>query len=207
MKEPDKPVPLLIFLHGRGEMGDSLNELSKVRVHGPLSYIDQGNELPFIVVAPQMKKGDKFWSRAFFDMIIKDVEQNYPVDSSRIYLTGISLGGYATWYFAMTYPDKFAAIAPIAGGDIFQFDLAGIGKEMSTICKIKHVPAWVVHGNRDFVVPANDAKELVAELKKCGANVKFTLYKDKGHISWKETYDDPAFYKWLMSQRTNLGNR
>ena len=184
-------------------MGDSLDELSYVRVHGPLNYIDKGNELPFIVVAPQLKTTDRFWSKAFFDEVLKDVEQKYPIDKSRIYLTGISLGGYGSWYLTMTYPDKFAAIAPMAGGDIFWFNVPGIGNDRSDICNIKDVPIWVVHGDKDPVVSAKDAKRMVAELKKCAANVKFTLYKDKRHISWKEMYDNPEFYEWLLSHKNN----
>lgn len=195
------PRPLLVFLHGYGERGDGSERLPLVRVHGPLSYIDQGNDLPFIIAAPQLSRDNEYWTGYIVDALIKDVEKKYSVDKSRISLTGLSMGGYATWIVGMFYPNKFAALAPVAGGNIFQFDIPGIGKEKQEICRLKDIPIWAFHGEQDTIVPFEDEQEMIQELIKCDAKVKFTLYADKSHDSWTETYNNPEFYQWLAKQK------
>jgi predicted peptidase len=196
-----KPRPLLVFLHGYGQRGSGSEWLPLVRVHGPLSYIDQGNDLPFIIAAPQLSRDKEYWTGYIVDALIKDVEEKYSVYKSRISLTGLSMGGYATWIVGMFYPDRFAALAPVAGGDIFQFDIPGIGNEKQEICRLKEIPIWAFHGEQDTIVPVEGEQEMIRELNKCDAKVKFTLYKDKGHDSWTETYNNPEFYQWLAEQK------
>ena len=178
------PKPLLLFLHGAGERGD---DLELVKKHGPPKLIAQGKDFPFIVVSPQCPKG-QFWDPRALTHLLDWLEERYAVDSSRIYVTGLSMGGFGTWALAAQQPDRFAAIAPICGGG-----------ERFWMRKLKNVPVWAFHGEKDNVVPPHRTKELVEELKKLGADVRLTLYPDAGHDSWTETYNNEELYEWFLS--------
>ncbi len=176
-------LPLIVFLHGSGERGDNL-EL--VKTHGPPKLIEQGLKFPFIIVSPQCP-GNTRWSVEHLDVLLDELCSLYRVDEDRIYLTGLSLGGYATWEMAAVYPDRFAAIAPICGGgDPRKADV------------IKHIPAWVFHGAKDNAVPIKRSQEMVDALKKAGADIKFTVYPEAGHDSWTESYINPELYEWFL---------
>ncbi len=181
-----KPMPLLLFLHGAGERGD---DIELVKKHGPPKLIAQGKDFPFIVVSPQCPKG-RFWDARSLNTLLDNIEQHYAVDSSRIYVTGLSMGGFGTWALAAYAPERFAAIAPICGGG-----------EKFWVRKLTHLPIWAFHGEKDSVVPPHRTTELVEQLKKLGGNVKLTLYPDAGHDSWTATYDNPELYEWLLKQR------
>ncbi len=181
-----KPMPLLLFLHGAGERGD---DIELVKKHGPPKLIAQGKDFPFIVVSPQCPKG-RFWDARSLDTLLDHVEQTYAVDSSRIYVTGLSMGGFGTWALAAYAPERFAAIAPICGGG-----------EKFWVRKLTHLPIWAFHGEKDSVVPPHRTTELVEQLKKLGGNVKLTLYPGAGHDSWTATYDNPELYEWFLKQR------
>jgi len=177
--------PLMLFLHGSGERGHDLN---LVKTHGPPKLIAQGKDFPFIVVSPQCPE-NVWWSAEDLSALIDEIVQNYNVDEKRIYVTGLSMGGYGTWALAEKYPDKFAAIAPVCGG----------GNPL-TICKIGKLPVWVFHGAKDPVVPVKEAQQMVDALKKCGNDVKLTIYPEAGHDAWTETYNNPELYDWLLKQ-------
>lgn len=177
--------PLLLFLHGAGESGD---DLAKVKAHGPPKLVERGKDFPFLIVSPQSP--GRGWNPDALAALVDDVCANYRVDESRIYLTGLSMGGYGTWALAASRPDRFAAIAPICGG--------GNPKDAS---KLKGLPIWVFHGARDRVVPLERSQEMVDALEEAGADVKFTVYPEAEHDSWTETYDNPALYEWLLSHR------
>ncbi len=178
------PKPLLLFLHGAGERG---NDLELVKKHGPPKLIAQGKDFPFIVVSPQCPKG-QFWDPRALSHLLDSLEEHYAVDSSRIYVTGLSMGGFGTWALAAQQPDRFAAIAPICGGG-----------ERFWMRKLKNVPVWAFHGEKDNVVPPHRTTELVEELKKLGGDVRLTLYPDAGHDSWTETYNNEELYEWFLS--------
>lgn len=197
----NEPLPLLIYLHGKGERGDSPEELTYVRGSGPLQYIDAGHELPFIIVAPQLSKHAEYWDIPFVNAVIKDVQSKYNIDESRLYLTGNSMGGYGTWYLGLSYPTRFAALAPIAGGDIFQYNIPGIGDDITTLCKLSKTPIWVAHGQFDTVVPIAEADRLVQQLNRCHANVKYSVFEDLAHVMWDELYQNEQFYQWLLAQK------
>ena len=181
-----KEWPLMLFLHGAGERGD---DLEKVKVHGPPKLIAEGEHFPFIVVSPQCPK-DQWWDIASLDLLLKHVIAECHVDTVRLYLTGLSMGGFGTWAMAAAYPERFAAIVPICGGgDPEQAD------------RLARVPAWVFHGAKDNVVPLARSQEMVDAVKKAGGKVKFTVYPEAGHDSWTETYENPALYRWLLKQR------
>lgn len=183
-----KEYPLMLFLHGAGERG---NNLQKVAIHGPTKLIKQGKKFPFIIVSPQCPE-NKWWDIESLDLLLKDISKQYRVDKKRIYLTGLSMGGYGTWAMALEYPHRFAAIAPICGGG--NPVIAGT---------IKHLPTWVFHGAKDEVVPLKNSQDMVDALKEAGGDVKFTVYPDAGHDSWTETYDNPELYEWFLSHSKN----
>jgi len=179
----DQKWPLVLFLHGAGERG---SDLELVKSHGPPKLIAAGKKFPFIMVAPQCPAG-QYWSEDVLVPLLDRIEDRYAVDKSRVYVTGLSRGGYGTWGLALRNPDRFAAIVPICGG----------GDE-SLICSIKNLPVWAFHGAKDPVVPLRESQEMVDALKACGGNVKLTVYPEAGHDSWTETYNNPESYTWML---------
>jgi len=178
--------PVLLFLHGAGERG---SDLEMVKKHGPPKLIEGGRELPFIVVSPQCPAG-RWWEAFELAALLDEIESQYKVDGKRIYVTGLSMGGFGTWALAAYQPNRFAAIAPICGG----------GEPFMTRL-YSHVPTWVFHGDKDEVVPLERSQSMVEGLKRAGGNVKFTVYEGVGHDSWTEPYADEAFYQWLLEHR------
>jgi predicted peptidase len=177
--------PLILFLHGAGESGD---DLEKVKKHGPPRLISEGKEFPFVVVSPQSPGGG--WSAETLGVLLDEVIEKYAVDKDRIYLTGLSMGGYGTWDTALAFPDRFAAIAPICGG--------GTSRRVR---RIRHVPAWIFHGAKDEAVPLKEGQDMADALKAAGGNVKFTVYPEAGHDSWTETYNNPELYTWFLQHK------
>lgn len=180
--------PLIIFLHGAGERGDSID---LVKVHGPPKIVETNKEFPFAVLSPQCA-ANSWWEADKLDMLIDEVIQQNDIDESRIYLTGLSMGGYGTWDLAQLRPDRFAAIAPICGGSRMNAFRASL---------LKNVPTWAFHGAMDSVVPVEASSRIVKALKNAGGNVKYTIYPMAGHDSWTETYNNPKLYDWFLSHR------
>lgn len=179
--------PLIIFLHGAGERGSNLEQLKK---HGPPKLIAAGKKFPAIVVSPQCP-AESWWPDEPVPELIDHLEKTYRIDADRIYLTGLSMGGYGTWAFASRSPDRFAAIAPICGG--------GVPYQMRKLTKL---PIWVFHGKKDTAVPFDESDRLVEALKKHGnQQVKFTVYPEAGHDSWTAAYDTPELWDWLFAQK------
>lgn len=191
-EETEEKFPLVLFLHGMGERG---NDLELIKKHGPPKLADE-KEFPFILVSPQCPIEPRLanWLVYIDDLmvLVDDIIEKYRIDTKRVYVTGLSMGGYGTWALAKRYPDRFAAIAPICGGG-----------SVEGIEKLKDLPIWVFHGAKDEVVPLSESEVLVEALRKVGGNVKFTIYPDADHDSWTETYENPEFYEWLLSQRKN----
>lgn len=185
-EDKEKTWPLMLFLHGAGESGDNLE---KVKTHGPPKLIAAGKEFPFIVVSPQSPRFG--WNVESLKGLLDQVESTYRVDRSRVYLTGLSMGGFGTWALATAYPDHFAAIAPVCGGG-----------EKFWARRIANLPTWVFHGTADNVVPVQLSKDMVEALEAANAKeVKFTAYEGVGHDSWTATYDNPELYEWLLSHK------
>lgn len=179
--------PLLLFLHGAGERGD---DLELVKVHGPPKMIAQGRDFPFVVVSPQCPK-DEWWSMDALHDLLNEIVETYRIDTARIYVTGLSMGGYATWGLACTYPERFAAVVPICGGG---------DREKAPL--MKAVPTWVFHGAKDEAVPLQQSQEMVDALKAAGGDVRFTVYPEGGHVeAWQNAYGDPELWEWLAKQR------
>ena len=178
--------PLLIFLHGSGERGD---DVARVKVHGPPKIADRDPAFPFILVSPLLGT-DQDWDIARLDRLLDYIIRTYRVDPARIYLTGLSRGGHATWRWAMAEPHKFAAVAPVAGrGD------------PATACALKDKPVWAFHGDRDDVVVPEGSFAMQRAIRACGGTARLTIYPDLGHNAWDPAYDDPALYLWLLKQR------
>lgn len=182
-KDTAQKWPLMIFLHGSGESG---TDLEKVKVHGPPRLIKEGRKFPFIVVSPQATNG---WQTFQLIGLVKELKQNLRVNPDKVYLTGLSMGGYGTWDLATEYPHEFAAIAPVCGGG-----------DTSKAWMLRHVPVWCFHGALDNVVPPVLSEQMVAAVKKYNPAVKFTLYPDANHDSWTTTYSNDSFYTWLLAQ-------
>jgi predicted peptidase len=182
-KEKEKTYPLMIFLHGSGERGDSL-EL--VKRNGPPSFLDNSTDFQFITVSPQCPVG-KRWNTEDLQVLLEQILAKYRIDHDRIYLTGLSMGGFGTWAWACAYPDQFAAIAPVCGGGDQQFAKY-----------LKNLPVWAFHGEADSVVPVKRTIEMVQAVNSAGGSAKMTIYRGVGHNSWENAYNDPELYKWLL---------
>jgi predicted esterase len=184
-KDSKKAWPLLLFLHGSGERGDDLNKLKN---QGPYGYIQEGHSLPFIVIEPQCPL-EQSWDASRLMNLIDQTAAAYRVDPKRIYVTGLSMGGFGTLELAATYPDRITAIASLSGGD---------NPELAA--RLKKMPTWLFHGDIDTVVPTSYSTDLYHAMQKVGAPVKMTVYPGVGHWGWQKTYSDPALYAWLLQQ-------
>ena len=186
----DTKWPLILFLHGSGERGTDLNLVKK---HGPPHEATKQKNFPFIVLAPQCPSG-KWWHDvdvmpAVMGMM-EDVCSNYNVDHDRIYLTGLSMGGFGTWSIATQYPRRFAAIAPVCGGgNPYLAD------------RLKKLPVRIYHGEKDKNVPHAMSQQMYNVLKQIKGNVELVTLKDMGHNVWSRVYSDPDFYQWLLRHR------
>ena len=181
-----KKWPLIVFLHGSGERGD---DLEQVKANGPHKLFERDHRFPFIVVSPQAP-ADTSWDSDTINTLLDELTARLPVDPDRIYLTGLSLGGYGTWKIATDHPQRFAAIAPVCGGG-----------ESDNACRLKDVPIWAFHGAKDSVVPLKEEQDMVDAVRTCGGDVKFTVYPDADHDVWTQTYANPALYEWFLQHR------
>ncbi|MCH8514338.1 MAG: prolyl oligopeptidase family serine peptidase [Kiritimatiellae bacterium] len=184
-EDENKTWPLMLFLHGAGERG---TDLERVARHGPLREIRNGRDLPFIVVAPQCPANEG-WDLPQLVQLISETMEKHRVDADRVYLTGLSMGGYGSFRLAAEAPELFAAVAPICGG--------GDPRDAE---RLKDLPFWVFHGDQDTVVIPRRSEEMVEAIREAGnPNVEFTLYPGVRHDSWTQTYANPEFYDWLLS--------
>lgn len=184
--EKQEKVPLMVFLHGAGERGSNLD---LVKVHGPPKLISQGKDFPCIVVSPQCP-ANKWWESYQLVALLDDLQSKYKVDPDRIYITGLSMGGFGTWNLASTIPNRLAAIAPICGGG-----------DVSMARRLTKLPIWAFHGAKDGAVPLELSQSMVDAITKRGGNPKLTIYPNAEHDSWTETYNNPEFYEWLFAQK------
>jgi len=184
-KEKNKTFPLLIFLHGSGERGDSLELVKK---NGPPSFVENRPDFPFITVSPQCAEGSR-WNTEDLQIMLDQLLVKYRIDRDRIYLTGLSMGGFGAWTWACTYPEQFAAIAPVCGGGDIQF-----------ADELKNIPVWAFHGEADPVVPVKRTIEMVEAVNAKGGSARMTIYPGVGHDSWVNAYNDEELYTWLLMQ-------
>ena len=177
--------PLMLFLHGSGESGTNL---AKVKTHGPPKVVESKPDFPFILVSPQ--SAGRGWNNDTLNALLNDVIRKCRVDKHRIYLTGLSMGGFGTWSLAAAHPERFAAIVPICGGG-----------NPADAKKLAALPIWVFHGAKDGTVPVQRSREMVEAIQAAGGNVRFTEYPEAKHDCWTETYNNPELYTWLLAQK------
>lgn len=235
LQKGNEKYPLIIALHGAGERGN--DNKAQIKYHKLATiWAEAANQAshPCFVVAPQCPKNNRWvdtdWDQNTFDFkptsisnelaavndLIEEIIQKYPIDKNRIYVTGLSMGGFGTWYMLMKYPKRFAAAIPMSG--------AGDPK---MACEISHIPIWDFHGDIDKAVPVEGSRLMIKALGKCGnkallvpdpnsndvlgnkdlakkimnSNLIYTEYKGKGHVIWKESYENPLVREWLFSKR------
>jgi predicted peptidase len=192
---PTTRWPLMLYLHGAGERSTNV---FGVTWHGPPKLVRQGRDFPFIIVAP-LCPPKEWWSDTKLLRLLDNVQDEYRVDTNRVYLTGMSMGGSGTWSLGLSHPDRFAAIAPICGSA----NPASLKKRSSEqIETIKSLPIWVFHGAKDPTVPVAASEKMVAALKEIGSTkVIFTKYPDADHDSWTATYNNGNLYQWLLKHQ------
>jgi predicted peptidase len=187
-----KRWPLIFFLHGAGERGTNLWLVAK---HGPPKVDTSATNFPFIVISPQCPTG-QHWSDESLLALLDYVEATYPVDPHRVYLTGLSMGGFGAWSLGINHPERFAAMAPICGGGNF-IDLYFAAEEHPAA--LASLPVWAFHGAKDPTVPVTESQRMVAYLKKLGVReVKLTIYPEALHDSWTQTYANPELFAWFL---------
>ncbi len=185
-KDPQKKWPVILFLHGSGERGYDL----KILARQPLVQgVEKRKDFPFILIAPQVSPGE-WWSISELDDILDGLPAKYRIDPDRIYLTGLSMGGFGTWSYLAAEPGRFAAAAPLCGGG-----------DPQDVERFKEVPIWVFHGDKDDAVPIQRSQEMVDALKKLGSDVKFTVFPGVDHFSWIPAYKNPDLYKWFLEHK------
>jgi poly(3-hydroxybutyrate) depolymerase len=185
--------PAIIFLHGGSSRG---NDLKRVKAGGIPDWIERGKELPFIVIAPQCPIDKRWETDDWFDILYSEITTRYRIDTSRIYLTGLSLGGSGTWYVAMKHPSTFAAIAPISGKTShIQFILDSAGS-------LAGLPIWIFHGKDDEIVDVKETRDIVGRLDQCNVSYSLSILDGRKHwqTSW-EVYGEDYLYRWFLGCR------
>jgi predicted peptidase len=201
-----KKYPLVLFLHGAGERGDD-NELQLV--HGAFDFADPQRraKFPCYLLFPQcpneQKWSDVDWTLESSELpltpspamqstkeLVDEMIENAGVEPSRVYLTGLSMGGFGVWDAIARYPTLFAAAAPICGGG-----------DPKTATNFSRLPIWCFHGDADPVVKVRRSREMVDALKSIGSRVQYSEYPGVEHDSWTVTYSNPKFYEWLFAQQ------
>lgn len=205
--EPGKKYPLVLFLHGAGERG---NDNIKQLLYLPQWIVEPGNraQYPCYLIAPQCREGKRWaevdWSKDKADpmpplgdqmkvvlQILDGVMKSEAVDPQRVYLTGLSMGGYGSWDLGMRHPERFAAVAPVCGG----------GDETQA-AKLKDMPVWAWHGDQDKAVPVERSRRMIEAIRTSGGKPKYTELPGVGHNSWIQAYREPGnVLQWMFEQR------
>ena len=180
--------PMVFYLHGLGEGG---YDVEKVLRFGPPKLIAAGKDLPCIVVSPQVPDG-YFTFRESNTMleILEEVTARYRVDQQRVHVTGNSMGAYGAVLLAAREPERFASLTPMCGGVDYVDAL-----------RLRNVPIWAFHGEKDPIIPVEESRRLVELVKKIGGNARLTVYPGVGHNCWDRAYDDPALWDWILAQK------
>lgn len=185
--DPASPQPTIVFLNGHGECGtDGLHQITQGL---GTAVMRSAEEWPFLVIFPQKQEFEANWEEEE-EMVLAIIEQTreeYNVDASRFYLTGISQGGHGTWAIASEHPDLFAAIAPICGWG---------SEEMAK--KLVSMPIWAFHGDVDSAVPVERSLKMAEYLKAAGGDCKLTIYPGVDHNSWDKAYREENLGAWFL---------
>ena len=190
-KKDGKSWPVILYLHGASLRGTNI---ARVKRYGLPWKVEREEGFPFIVISPQCKSRKRWTDAETLMGILDEVMRDFNCDPDRIYLTGMSLGGQGTWYVASLYPERFAALAPIAGHT-----------QLAWAPTLTKLPIWVFHGDRDRRCPIRNSKSMVEALKTLGNDVKFTIYERSGHNIVTRAYEEPELYSWFLEHR-NIPN-
>lgn len=181
--------PILIFLHGKSLSG---TDMSKVRKYGVIHEMDKGRKIPAIVIAPQVASGH--WVPEKVLSVLQYVQKTYQTDTNRVYVCGMSLGGYGTLHFAGKYADKITAAVALCGG--------GNTKDA---CNLSTIPLWIQHGNKDYAVPISESEKMVSAIKACnGDNLIYTVHPGADHGDLERIFRTDEMYNWLFEQRKKM---
>lgn len=181
-------LPWMMFLHGMGERGQ---DLELVKKWGPPKRLADRDDFPFILISPQCPE-DIVWKTSHLVQILDAVQAQMKVDEKRLYMTGLSMGGYGTWAMLAEIPERIAAAVPICGG--------GRSERAERIIA---VPVWAFHGDADGVVPIRESQKMVDAINEAGGNAKLKAYEGVGHNSWSQTYANEEVYQWLLEHTTD----
>lgn len=183
-RQKRKIWPLILYLHGGSLRGELIERLKS---YGLPRRLSQQTNFPFIVVSPQCLPGQTWSDPEALIRLLDEVESRYPVDRTRVYLTGISMGGGGAWLLASRYPERFSAVAPLCGA-----------AQTSWACGLKSVPTRVYHGAKDTTIPLRRSQEMVNALKACQGQVELIVLPDAGH-DISRLYEADDLYNWFLS--------
>jgi predicted peptidase len=187
---PKEKHPLILFLHGASERGE---DVSIVKRHGLPKRVENAPDFPFILLSPQCPRFH-WWvdgqQQRLLIHLLDDVMASYDVDADRVYVTGISMGGFGTWKLAAAHPERFAAAVPICGGG-----------DPDDAPRVAEMPLWAFHGAADYIVPWERSQAMIAAVEQAGGHPRFTLDPKAGHDVWTAAYDRSELYDWLLSHR------
>jgi predicted peptidase len=204
--DPNKAYPLVLFFHGAGERGSD-NKIQLVHGMNEIAADEIMEKYPAFVVAPQCPEGKQWvdvpWTADSHTMpkdpaeplrqsleLVAALQKVLSIDKSRIYVTGLSMGGFGAWDAIQRRPELFAAAVPVCGGG-----------DAVLAEKIKDIPVWAFHGADDDTVKPLRSRDMIAALKKAGGSPRYTEYEKVGHNSWEKAYADPKMYEWLFAQK------
>ncbi len=182
-----KKYPTIIALHGAGYRGEDTEYLKQNPI---FTLTEKHKDFPFILVAPICNQNSWFDLFPTLKNLAKMLYNHKNTDPERLYLMGASMGGYGTWQLAMSVPELFAAIVPICGGGMYW-----------SASRLVNVPTWAFHGAKDDCVLLRESEKMVEVLKKCGGDVRLTVYPNEYHHSWVPTYSNPEVFEWLLSHK------
>ena len=201
----DRAWPVIVFLHGAGERGADGMRPTELGLGEAIRW--HRERFPALIVFPQVAHADSFWAGADELMALAALDatiEEFGGDRDRVYLTGLSMGGFGTWRTAAEHPERFAAIVPIAAGLLDPLPIGSPPQPADpydeVARRVSHIPIWVFHGERDSLT-VRDARRYVEALRRRGADVRYTEYPGVGHDAWTAAYADPALWTWLLAQR------
>jgi predicted peptidase len=203
--DPDRRWPLVLFFHGSGDRGDNGLVLAQ---NSPFRFISAGGSLDAVVVAPLLAADFPSFPEAYLDGVLDDALARFRVDPAQVAVTGLSMGGEASYRLARHRAGDVAALAVLCGFEVDGFPLAtqwGYQPIDESWSGLAGIPIRVIHGRDDATVPLSAAEAAVAAMRASGVTVQFDILEHHDHDVWTDTYSDPAFYEWLLGSAVARG--
>ena len=207
-REPARRWPLILFLHGAGERGSKIADVTRQGLPKLLSpapelsaaEIAMGRTIAarFVVIAPQCPHYE-VWNEDTLLRLLDDVSRKFNIDPARVYLTGLSMGGFGVWLVGLRHPQRLAALVPVCGGGRVA-DVATAARQQPDA--LRRLGVWAFHGALDRVVPLEESERMIEALRREKvSDVKFTIYPECEHDSWSAAYGNPELYEWMLQHR------